>query len=118
LDVTPGALAQAGLPADAFCANEESDDTASVSASITDPTTPGQELTARFTWSFNGRSGGGELTGLRSGFFGDFSIPYQQGQEQGGPVTVTVTARDPAGNQSAPVSQTVQLCTVRFIVVD
>jgi hypothetical protein len=117
LDVTPGALAQAGLPGDAFCANEESDDTASVSASITDPNTPGQNISARFTWSFNGRSGGGELTPLRSGFFGDFSIDYQEGQEQGGPVTVTVTARDPAGNEASPVTQTVQLCTVRFIII-
>jgi hypothetical protein len=117
VDVSPARLAQAGLPGDAFCANEESDDTASVSASITDPTDTAFDITARFTWSFNGRSGGGTLTPLRSGFFGDFSIDYQEGQEEGGTVTVTVTARDAAGNDAAPVTRTVQLCTVRFVII-
>jgi putative peptide zinc metalloprotease protein len=117
LDVSPQYLAQADLPYNAYCSREESDDTASISASISDPTDTAFDITARFTWSFNGRSGGGTLTPLRSGFFGDFSIDYRQGQEEGGTVTVTVTARDAAGNDAEPVTQTIRLCTVRFVII-
>jgi putative peptide zinc metalloprotease protein len=114
--VQPTNLAQSGLPGNAFCANEESVDTATVSASVEDPTDPGQDLSVRYRWEFGGRSGSGDLAG--SGFFGDFSIDYQQGQEEGGTVTVTVTAQDPAGNEAAPVQVTARLCAVRFDVIE
>jgi hypothetical protein len=113
VDVSPNPLAQANMPEGAYCYGE-SDDTATVSASISDPTDTAFDITARFTWRFGERSGRGALSPSRSGFFGEFSIDYQPGQDNGGTVTVTVSARDAAGNVADPVSQTIRLCPVYF----
>jgi putative peptide zinc metalloprotease protein len=111
--VSPDPLGMA-IPAGVTCAQTQPGVSAAVVAGVTDATDPASGLAVSLGWTLDvGGSGGASMSANGSTFSGAFSVPYAAGRENGGTVTVTVTAVDKAKNAAKPVSVTITLaaCT-------
>lgn len=117
--VSPPVLAQDQLPFSYFCWDSDGRSldlaTATVDAAVSDPTDPPGNLSVRFDWRLDsdGTTGGGGMSRDGQTFYGTFSVPYARSHQEGGTITVTVTARDRAGNvtTSDPVTIRLAPCT-------
>ncbi|HZN19571.1 MAG TPA: cyclic nucleotide-binding protein [Micromonosporaceae bacterium] len=98
--VGPSPLAQTP-PEGSFCEGGSAQETvATVYAQVHDATDPPSSLVVWFTWYLDatGASGQGMMSSTDGVFRGQFSVPWTAGQEEGGMVAVTVSARDATGN--------------------
>jgi putative peptide zinc metalloprotease protein len=102
-------------PAGSFCGESQyTDRTLMVSAPVSDPAPSSGGLVVQMTWTLNigGLSGTILMPSIGGGVYETkpaLSISWQKGYELGGTITLTIRARDAAGNVANPVSFTVGL---------
>ena len=117
ISVSPRLLAQVP-PSGFFCVGEQSKDRLGTAvADVSDKTDPTGSLTVWLTWRVETDGATGKPIPMNFGdglFGGNFSVPYAQTHLQGGKLTVTVHARDRAGNEARPFSDTIALDTCRI----
>jgi hypothetical protein len=75
--------------------------TTNINATITDATDPAAQLRVSGTWSFSGRSGAMTMRLASSNSWQGTLSPFNAKPTQDTPITVTVTAFDPAGNTAS-----------------
>jgi hypothetical protein len=87
-----------------------------VYADVADPDDAQTLLNVYFTWSLSadGTGGTGPMTIGDGIFAGGFKVDYAQSHLQGGTITITEHATDPAGNAATPVTFTVALDVCRI----
>lgn len=104
-------------PAGTYCAGAKATQIAEgVYANVSDPDNAVTSLIVTFTWKLTLVTGGSDGTGgsgamnLGDGIFaGSFIVDYAQSHASGGTITITISAKDPAGNSVTAPSFTVQL---------
>jgi hypothetical protein len=118
--IEPGLLLQVP-PAGQFCFGQTgSSQELEAFGRVSDPTDARETLRVFFSWNFRTTSASFEVPQSDDGF-GSFqvrtSINWRETWDDGGPVLVTVTAFDPAGN-STRVQRTIQLdvCEPGFVI--
>jgi hypothetical protein len=114
--VEPELLAQVP-PSGQFCFGGESgDQVAEVVAFISDETD--DDIRVFVSWQFSSTSSSIEVPHAGDGgYVREFSLSWRSGWDAGGPITITISAFDAAGN-SDQVVRTIQLdrCTPDFVI--
>ncbi|HET8682934.1 MAG TPA: hypothetical protein VFM54_13850 [Micromonosporaceae bacterium] len=111
IDAVPSPLAP--VPPDGYvCSGGTTQETvATVYAQVSDATDPPTSLVVRFTWHLDatGATGGDTMTLAGGQFQGQFSVSWAPGQENGGTITITVSARDATGNVAKQLATSIRL---------